>query len=295
MGWSSSTTRIRFPTFDLAFPRLDARPATGLCLASWVRRTILLMSWLALAVSGAQAQSRLEGVVVEQAENSLSLRLRQDGRTVKTIVSNQPAGEFVQKGDTVVALTEGSPPRLRRITTVTNPQPSIRGRIHSLNPASKRLTVETARGRLVYSILPSTAVFKDYRSTNWLNLHEGQPVVVQPTPENPNVALVILDPVSFLVRLYQPAFGRLAAAGAIIEVQADPTNPRGQLRVQDLDGKTTRLSYDSATRWHLGARFKSPRDFLDVESLVFGETGRAKMVVSLRAVPFLFESASLGD
>lgn len=291
MGWSSSTTRIRFPTSDLAFP-LHSDPCNAFFLASWTRRTILLLGWLALALTSVQAQARLEGVVVDQTDKSLSLRLRQDGRTVKALLRGDTRSElFVQKGDAVIALTDGSPLQIRRITAVPNLREVTRGRIHSLNPASKKLTIETTSGRTSFFIVAETAVFKDYRSANWLNLHQGQAVVVQPAPEKPDLALVILDPVSFLVRQYQPDFGRLQAAGSVVEVSTDRASLKGHLLVEDLDGKTTRLSYNETTRWHLGARFKSPEDFRDVESLVFGHKGRARMVISLRAVPFLFQSA----
>ncbi len=193
-----------------------------------------------------------------------------------------------------VTLSPTVRPRLRRGDTVVAEESSLKllepgrqvaGRVRSLNPGRKELTLDTAAGPVKVHVMTGTVLFKENLPGNWLELHQGEPVAaLGQTATDGLTAGVLFDALSFVVHELEPTHGALQAQGIVSAVNA--TSP--------VDGTLTlgssSLRYDRQTRWQLGARFTGPQDFQGVEALVFGPPGQARMVVSRRAVPFVFET-----
>lgn len=198
----------------------------------------------------------------------LSVRLSEKARTVK-----------VRRGDCLVLETSGTGEALSLKPAEAGQR--VAGRVRSLSPGRKELTVETSAGAVKVRVLAGTVLFKENQPGNWLELHQGDSVAAQVRNEG---ALTLFDALSYVIREFEPIHGGLLAQGTVSAVT--PTSPTdGTLTL----GQTT-LRYDRQTRWQLGARFTRPQDFEGVESLIFGPPGQARMILSRRAVPFVFET-----
>lgn len=160
----------------------------------------------------------------------------------------------------------------------------LSGRVRSVQPGRKELTLEGAEGAVRVRILPGSVLFKEGQVGNWLELHQGERITVFGSSENGFQASSIFDATSFVVHELESEYGPLLAQGIINSVNAS-SQLEGMLVIERLT-----IRYDPQTRWQLGARFTRPADFKGVEALVFGTAGRALMVLSRRAIPFVYET-----
>lgn len=210
-----------------------------------------------------------------------SLVLRSsDGRKL-TIPLSERVKVRVRRGDSLSIETSSGEIRL------LEPGQRIAGRVRSLNPGRRELTVDTATGPVKVHVLAGTVLFKENQPGNWLELHQGEPVAaLGERGRDGMTASSLFDALSFIVRELEPSHGTLLAQGQVTSVSPSSAT-EGTLTL----GQTS-LRYDRQTRWQLGARFTRPQDFQDVEALVFGSAGLARMVLSRRAVPFVFETLS---
>ena len=234
---------------------------------------MVLAGLLGWALAGAARAERVEGVVVAINAKNVVIRTA-EGRRITLTPTVRPR---LRKGDSVVSEDAA----LR----VLEPGRQVAGRVRSLNPGRRELTLDTSAGPVKVHVLAGTVLFKENLPGNWLELHQGESVAAtgQTAPDG-LTAGVLFDALSFVVHELEPTHGALQAQGMINGVNA----------ASPVDGTLTlgsvSLRYDRQTRWQLGARFTGPQDFQGVEALVFGSPGQARMVVSRRAVPFVFET-----
>lgn len=206
-----------------------------------------------------------------------------EGKRRTVPLSERTSHTRLRRGDDLVL--ELSPAGEALSVRVLDPSPAVAGRVRSLNPARKELTLETAAGEIRVRVLAGTVLFQENQPVSWLELHQGEAVAAlgQARPEGLEAA-TLFDTLSFVVRAFEPTHGPLQAMGPVASVT--PTSPtEGSLTLAN-----TTFRYDRQTRWQLGARFTSPQDFQGVEALIFGPPGQARMVVSRRALPFVFET-----
>ncbi|MEW6277805.1 MAG: hypothetical protein AB1758_04210, partial [Candidatus Eremiobacterota bacterium] len=254
-----------------------------------MRRTLLAVLWLLLGqatwaerTEAVILDNSVPGTLVVRGSDGRKLSLRVSAATRWNSRSSPVLRERFRQGDAVRVDVSGSPPTVASVEDRSEPS-RVAGRIRSLNPGRKELVLETASGPHSFSIPRGVAVFKENRPASWLDLHQGETVAVLQWSDGPP-ALALFDPISFLVREYEPQFGPLTALGTVVSV--NETGPQqGSLQVRCADGQSRAVSFGPNTRWQLGARFSGPRDFAGVEALVFG-SGPARMVVSRRAVGF---------
>lgn len=162
------------------------------------------------------------------------------------------------------------------------------GRVYAVNSAQRTITVAVADSTQVrMGWDEGTAVVKDLRPAGVLALHKGELIAFSASSGR---VRCLLDEVSFLARELEPEFGPMLGWGEVVRVALQqPTS--GLLELEGPSGKSVRFVFDSSTRWQLGARFRSPEDFLEVESFVFGKEQTASLVVGRRAVRYLFQKA----
>ncbi|MCA9790930.1 MAG: hypothetical protein KC910_04015 [Candidatus Eremiobacteraeota bacterium] len=233
---------------------------------------------------GLAAPSQVTGVVLSVEGQKVTLHTA-DGASLQLVVSKTPPN--LQAGD-IVDVLSGSKLTVRP----SAPSPGS-GRIYAVDPTRKVIAVDTSRGRVELSVVPATVVFKEHRATSWRNLHRGETVVFVPQGGTQNGPVLILyDTTSYAIRLLSPTHGSLLAWGEVTRVEREPGGLDGSLTLENLEGETVTVRFDQQTRWRLGARFKEPADFQDVESLVFGPNkNQVRLVLSRRAARFVLDSA----
>ncbi|GMU50923.1 MAG: hypothetical protein AMXMBFR33_00690 [Candidatus Xenobia bacterium] len=160
----------------------------------------------------------------------------------------------------------------------------VSGRIRAVQPGRKELTLETRGGPVRIRIPRDSVLFKEGQVGNWLELHEGENITVMGQSGEGFLASSIFDAMSYVIHEFEMEHGPLLAQGILSSV-----NPSSLLEGTLTIGSLT-VHYDAQTRWQLGARFTRPTDFQGIEALVFGPPGRARMVVSRRAIPFVYET-----
>lgn len=210
------------------------------------------------------------------------LRTRQ-GKRLTVPLGDRTSRTRLRRGDDLVV--ETSPSGEAVSVRVLEEAAPVAGRVRSVNPGHKEITLETPAGEIRVRVLAGTVLFQENQPVSWLELHQGETVAAlgQTRPEGLE-AVTLFDALSFVVRAFEPTHGPLQAQGIVGSVT--PSTPtEGTLTL----GNST-FRYDRQTRWQLGARFTSPQDFQGVEALVFGAPGQARMVVSRRALPFVFET-----
>ncbi|MGE0490412.1 MAG: hypothetical protein AB7S38_14480 [Vulcanimicrobiota bacterium] len=242
---------------------------------------------MGLLQRGLAAPSQVTGVVLSVEGPRVSLRSA-DGATIQVTVTRPPAN--LQAGD-LVEVQPGNPGS-RLTIRPSNSNPGT-GRIYAVDPSRKIVQVDTARGRVELTVIPATVVFKEHRATTWRNLHRGETVAFVPQGVSPNgPVLIIYDTTSYAIRLLSPTHGGLLAWGEVTRVEREAGGLEGSLTLESLDGESITVRFDQQTRWRLGARFKEPADFQDVESLVFGSNkNQARLILSRRAARFLLDSS----
>ncbi len=234
--------------------------------------------WLLLLTNAAWGAE--QAIVTSLDPRSITVRDSQ-GRSQKL---PRPNLEGLRQGDVVVLTSSG--PRLLAFQS-----PPRRARIYSINSAKKQITVTGEEGRKILQLSPHTVAFKDYRETNWLQFHRGETLVYQLDSQKSNEILVAYDSVSYIVRHLEKTHGPLRHWGEVTKVEVKANQIDGRLLLENLEGEVSRASFDDATRWKLGARFRNPSDFLNVETLVFGPAnGPCRLVMSRRAVRFLLNT-----
>ncbi len=235
-------------------------------------------------LTAAARPEQLEGVALTITSHSVTLRTF-DGRRL-TIPVN-PRAVWVgdrtryRRGDTLTLKLDSS----GDINWLTlNNLEQVSGRVRSVQPGRKELMLESPRGSLRVRILPGSVLFKEGQVGNWLELHQGERITVFGRSENGFQASSIFDATSFVVHEFESDYGPLLAQGIINSVKAS-SQLEGALVLERLT-----IRYEPKTRWQFGARFTGPADFQGIEALIFGTADRARMVISRRAVPFVYET-----
>lgn len=227
---------------------------------------------------------QLEGVALSITPHSVTLRAT-DGRRVTIPVS--PRAVWVgdraryRRGDRLTLRLDGTG---NAGWLTLSERELVSGRIRAVQPGRKELSLETRGGPVRIRILKGTVLFKEGQVGNWLELHAGENITVLGQSEDGFLASSIFDAMSFVIHELESEHGALLAQGIVSAV--NPSSLReGTMNL----GKMT-IHYDPQTRWQLGARFTRPADFQGLEALIFGPPGQARMVVSRRAIPFVYET-----
>ena len=165
------------------------------------------------------------------------------------------------------------------------PAKLVQGRLHSLNVGRRRLSLKPRTGKTkTWDLAPHHVLFKELKTSRLYSLHRGE-LLVGLIREGHLITL--FDAQSYLVRELTPGSGELLAWGRVTGVDDAVLTC-----LDHRTGTSKKIDYGPATRWQLGAIFRSPEDFRGSDCLIFGDA-RATLVISRRAFPFILDKLLL--